>query len=66
MGGQASVFYGAAQVSKDVDFTICADEENSARLDAALAELQAEQILARAYWEPLRKELEEFRRAERG
>ncbi len=44
MGGQACVFYGAAQFSKDIDFTILADEENSARLHAALDELQAERI----------------------
>jgi hypothetical protein len=28
MGGQACVFYGAAQVSKDIDFLILAKEEN--------------------------------------
>ena len=44
MGGQACVFYGAAQFSKDVDFTILADEENGVRLHAALDELQAERI----------------------
>lgn len=44
MGGQACVFYGAAQFSKDIDFTILADEENSVRLHAALAELQADRI----------------------
>ncbi len=44
MGGQACVFYGAAQVSKDVDFVLLADEANSARLHAALDELQAERI----------------------
>ncbi len=44
MGGQACVFYGAAQVSKDIDFTIFAEEANFIRLHAALAELQAERI----------------------
>ena len=44
MGGQACVFYGAAQVSKDIDFTIVADGENFSRLHAALAELAAERI----------------------
>jgi len=39
MGGQACVFYGAAQVSK--------------------------QVKDRAYWAPLKAELEAFRRAER-
>lgn len=32
MGGQACVFYGAAQVSKDVDFVILADQANLASL----------------------------------
>ncbi len=44
MGGQACVFYGAAQVSKDVDFTILAEEANYARLHVALAELEAIRI----------------------
>lgn len=44
MGGQACVFYGAAQFSKDVDFLILADEENFAGLLDALAELEAVRI----------------------
>lgn len=32
MGGQACVFYGAAQVSKDVDFALLADEANFEKL----------------------------------
>ena len=44
MGGQACVFYGAAQVSKDVDFLLLASEGNYARLHAALAQLQAKRI----------------------
>jgi hypothetical protein len=44
MGGQACVFYGAAQFSKDVDFAILAEAENYARLQAALAELGARRI----------------------
>lgn len=44
MGGQACVFYGAAQVSKDVDFILLADEENYARLHVALDTLQARRI----------------------
>jgi hypothetical protein len=44
MGGQACVFYGAAQFSKDVDFLILADEENFAGLLAAMAELEAVRI----------------------
>jgi hypothetical protein len=44
MGGQACVFYGAAQFSKDVDFLILAGEENFSGLHAALAELEAVRI----------------------
>lgn len=44
MGGQACVFYGAAQVSKDIDFLVLAEPENLARLQAALADLQADRI----------------------
>jgi hypothetical protein len=44
MGGQACVFYGAAQVSKDVDFVLLAQEENFSRLRAALEQLNAKRI----------------------
>ncbi len=44
MGGQACVFYGAAQFSKNIDFLILADEGNFAGLHAALAELEAVRI----------------------
>ena len=44
MGGQACVFYGAAQVSKDIDFLVLAEPDNFVRLQAALAELQADRI----------------------
>jgi hypothetical protein len=44
MGGQACVFYGAAQVSKDIDFLVLAEPENFARLQGALAELQADRV----------------------
>jgi hypothetical protein len=44
MGGQACVFYGAAEFSRDTDFAIVADAANLARLRKALAELQAEPI----------------------
>jgi hypothetical protein len=44
MGGQACVFYGAAQVSKDVDFLILAEEGNFAALQCALDRLQAVRI----------------------
>ncbi len=44
MGGQACVFYGAAQFSKDIDFLLLADEGNFRGLHAALHELGAERI----------------------
>jgi hypothetical protein len=44
MGGQACVFYGAAEFSRDLDFVILADAANLARLRKALAELRAEPI----------------------
>jgi hypothetical protein len=44
MGGQACVFYGAAQVSKDIDFLIFSEKENFDRLLASLDFLQARRI----------------------
>ena len=44
MGGQACVFYGAAQFSKDVDLALLASEENFSRLLAALSDLNAKRI----------------------
>jgi hypothetical protein len=44
MGGQACVFYGAAEFSRDTDFAILADAANLARLRQGLAELRAEPI----------------------
>lgn len=44
MGGQACVFYGAAEFSRDVDLVLLAEEENINRLARALEELQAETI----------------------
>ena len=44
MGGQACVFYGAAEFSRDTDLAIVADAANLARLRKALGELQAEPI----------------------
>jgi len=44
MGGQACVFYGAAEFSRDIDFAILADGRNLVRLRRALSELQAEPI----------------------
>jgi hypothetical protein len=44
MGGQACVFYGAAEFSRDTDLAILASDENLAHLKAALADLQADVI----------------------
>lgn len=44
MGGQACVFYGGAEFSRDADFAILADSGNLARLDTAMRELDAEVI----------------------
>ncbi len=44
MGGQACVFYGAAEFSRDIDFVVVADTDNILRLHAALRELQAEPV----------------------
>lgn len=44
MGGQACVFYGAAEFSRDTDLAVVADVANLARLSRALHTLQAEVI----------------------
>ena len=44
MGGQACVFFGAADFSRDTDLAVAADAANLARLRCALADLQAEVI----------------------
>lgn len=44
MGGQACVFYGAAEFSRDCDIVIIADQENLRRLTAALDDLKAKCI----------------------
>ena len=49
MGGQACVFYGAAEFSRDCDIVIVADDENLARLNAALSALEAECIAVPPY-----------------
>lgn len=41
MGGQACVFYGAAEFSRDTDLAILANSENFAKLKNALEDLQA-------------------------
>jgi hypothetical protein len=44
MGGQACVFYGAAEFSRDTDLAILASAENLERLKKALKDLKAEVI----------------------
>jgi hypothetical protein len=44
MGGQACVFYGAAEFSRDCDIVIVADDANLNRFTSALDELQADCI----------------------
>jgi len=44
MGGQACVFYGAAEFSRDTDIVVLTTVENLRRLTAALADLKAERI----------------------
>jgi hypothetical protein len=44
MGGQACVFYGAAEFSRDTDLAILAEPENLERLRAALRDLAADCI----------------------
>ena len=44
IGGQACVFYGAAEFSWDTDLAILADDENISHLRAALDALQAKLI----------------------
>jgi len=44
MGGQACVFYGAAEFSRDTDLAILASSENLARLKKSLKDLHAEVI----------------------
>jgi hypothetical protein len=44
MGGQACVFYGAAEFSRDLDLLILADTENVACLQEALRDLEAAPI----------------------
>ena len=44
MGGQACVFYGAAEFSRDCDIVVLAEGSNFDRLENAISELQAECI----------------------
>lgn len=49
MGGQACVLYGAAQVSRDVDFLLLAEEGNFERLHRALEALNARRVAVPAF-----------------
>jgi hypothetical protein len=49
MGGQACVFYGAAEFSRDTDLLILADERNLECLKTALDDLQAQRIAVPAF-----------------
>lgn len=44
MGGQACVFYGAAEFSRDTDIAVLSDTDNLTRLSEALDALQAQCI----------------------
>jgi len=44
MGGQACVLFGGSEFSRDTDIAILPERENINNLEAALAELKAEQI----------------------
>ena len=56
MGGQACVFYGAAEFTRDLDLLILADSENLGRLRVALADLEAEPIaVPLSMWRPSRE-----------
>jgi hypothetical protein len=44
MGGQACVFYGAAEFSRDLDLLVLVEHEQMERLRTALADLNAEPI----------------------
>jgi hypothetical protein len=78
MGGQACVFYGAAEFGRDCDIAILCEPKNLARLQGALDELHAQTIAVppfaeqeaerevdENYWAPLKRELEELRRMRR-
>ena len=44
MGGQATILYGAAEFSRDLDLAIACDASNLAATERALRELDAELI----------------------
>lgn len=44
MGGQACIFYGAAEFSRDIDLVLLVEEANLHQFDNLLTDLQAERI----------------------
>ena len=57
MGGQACVFYGAAEFSRDPDLLVAVGTDNLARMQSALFDLAAEPIAAPVSVPPLNPEL---------
>ena len=49
MGGQACIFYGAAEFSRDLDLLVLADPDNLARLKTALEDLRSELVAVPAF-----------------
>jgi hypothetical protein len=49
MGGQACVFYGAAEFSRDTDLVVLANWENFTKLNRSLEDLQAEVVAVPPY-----------------
>jgi hypothetical protein len=49
MGGQACIFYGAAEFSRDLDLLVLADADNLAHLLAALDEMHAQPVAVPAF-----------------
>ncbi len=68
IGGQACILYGGAEFSRDIDFAVSPDEANLARsgdIESIRQALLQEQELERrkdlAHWQPLRRQLEQWR-----
>ena len=57
MGGQACVFYGAAEFSRDLNLLVYVDADNLERVRAGLADLGAEPIAVPVSDPPLNPEL---------
>ena len=63
MGGQACVLYGAAEFSRDTGIVLLADPGNLHTRRIVVNRIRDED---RAYWAPLRRELEQLRRQRLG